>query len=214
MSDTSHHSILAHQFDDLEQQREVGTLGIWAFLATEVLFFGPLFASFAIYRIFYHVGFYEAQHHLNWQIGAINTAVLLVSSYTVVLAVYAAHKNDSRGIVRALAATIGVAVIFLMLKAVEYWLEWRAGHVPSLNWHWTHGHEAEAKLFLSFYFIMTGIHALHMLVGIGIFLWVISLARKGRFSREYYNPVEISGLYWHFVDVVWIFLYPTLYLLA
>src|SRR5688500_3614104 len=210
MPETPHSSILAHQFDDLEQQREADTLGMWAFLATEVLFFGAVLAAFAIYRLYYHEGFREAQSHLNWAIGAINTAVLLVSSYTVVLAVHAAHKNDSRGIVRALAATIGLAVIFLMLKAVEYRLEWTAGHVPALNWRWTHHHEAEAKLFLSFYFIMTGIHALHMIVGIGIFVWVIRHARKGRFSRDYYNPVEISGLYWHFVDVVWIFLYPTL----
>jgi cytochrome c oxidase subunit 3 len=213
MTDTTHPN-LAHQFDDLAQQREADTLGMWAFLATEVLFFGALFTAIAVNRIYYTEGFYHAaSEHMQVWIGAINTGVLLVSSYTVAMAVHSAHENKSRHIVWYLLATIGLALIFLGLKVVEYSNDWHEGIVPGLNWTYTGEFPAETRLFMSFYFIMTAIHALHMLIGIGIFAIVTWQARRGRYSREYYNPVEISGLYWHFVDIVWIFLFPTLYLL-
>jgi cytochrome c oxidase subunit 3 len=210
------HSILAHHFDDLEQQKEAGTLGMWAFLATEIMFFGALMTCYAVYRSMYAEGFAAGSNHENLWIGCINTCVLLVSSFTVVLAVHAAENGDNRGIIRYLWITIVLGALFVAIKGYEWTHLFHESLVPGANF------DAEgliaphlrpsAEMFFSFYFIMTGIHALHMIVGIGIVLWIISLARRRRFSREYYNPVEIGGLYWHFVDIVWIFLYPLLYL--
>lgn len=207
-------SILAHQFDDLNQQRESATLGMWAFLATELLFFGALFTSFLIYRIYYIEAFrLAAHHHLDFWLGTVNTGVLLCSSFTVVLAVHSAAHGRRIGIIFWFAATIALACVFLGIKAVEYTHEFQHGLVPGKYWTYSGPLANQLKLFMSFYFIMTGIHALHMIVGIGIFLYVIFRAWRGDFTHEYFNPVEISGLYWHFVDIVWIFLFPTLYLL-
>jgi cytochrome c oxidase subunit 3 len=210
---------LAHHFDDLAQQREAATLGMWAFLATEVMFFGVVFTSFAVYRIYYSQGFAEGAHHLSLTLGAINTGVLLGSSFTVVLAVHYAQEGDRKRLVQMLLATMALAVIFLCIKGTEYYKEYLDRLVPGLNFEYGH-HEGQkierapsVRLFMSFYFIMTAIHATHMVVGLGIFAWLAWTAHKGRYSPRYYNPIEIGGLYWHFVDVVWIFLFPVLYLL-
>jgi cytochrome c oxidase subunit 3 len=215
------HTFLAHQFDDLEQQKDASTLGMWAFLATEVMFFGGLFTAFTVYRISYPETFAKASTYMARWLGAFNTGVLLCSSYTVVLAVAAAQENRRRDIVKWLLLTIVLAAAFLCFKGYEYYHEYKEHLVPFANWSDidhdgtprfpTHPHAA--KIYFLLYFIMTGIHATHMVIGIGIFAVIALQAARGRYSAEYYNPVEISGLYWHFVDAVWIFLFPLLYLL-
>jgi cytochrome c oxidase subunit III len=210
---------LAHHFDDLAQQREADTLGMWAFLATEVMFFGAVFLAFAVYRFSYPRPFAEAAHHLKMWMGAINTGVLLCSSFTVALSVHHAQEGDRKKLVRFLLLTIALGAAFLCIKAFEYYLEYREHLVPGINYHY--GHEPNqtlhyagpVRIFFSFYFIMTAIHATHMIIGLVIFGIIAVQAQRGRYSPDYYNSVEISGLYWHFVDLVWIFLFPLLYLL-
>ena len=239
---SAHHpTILAHQFDDLHQQKESVTLGMWAFLVTEVMFFGGAFLGYAVYRFYYPDAFAQASALESWRIGAFNTVVLLVSSLTVALAVHEAQQGDNRGIIKYLAITIVLALIFVGVKGIEYSKIIEHGHAPwqrtpetyyagdnpsptapgttSLDAPEQHGGQHGPPLskptviFFSFYFAMTSIHALHMLIGVGLFVWLIKLARRNRFSPEYYNPVEVVGLYWHFVDIVWIFIYPLFYLI-
>jgi cytochrome c oxidase subunit 3 len=216
--------MLAHQFDDPAQQKEAATLGMWAFLATEVMFFGGALTAFVVYRSFYAHAFAQAaREHMHIAAGTINTAVLLTSSLTVALSVYFASHGQKKPLVYMLLATIALAVIFLGIKAYEYTSEYHEHLVPGLNFEYPpHHHEhpehltanpKNVELFFCFYFILTGIHALHMIVGLGLFTWLTIKASRGRFSAEYYNPVEVCGLYWHFVDLVWIFLFPLLYLL-
>jgi cytochrome c oxidase subunit 3 len=234
---SAHHpTILAHQFDDLHQQKESVTLGMWAFLVTEVMFFGGAFLGYAVYRFYYPDAFAEASALESWRIGAFNTIVLLISSLTVALAVHEAQQGNNRGIIKYLVITIVLALTFVGIKGIEYsriiehghapWQRhaetYYAGDNPSPTAEGTtpeHGAHADKPLskptviFFSFYFAMTSIHALHMLIGVGLFVWLIMLARRNRFSPEYYNPVETVGLYWHFVDIVWIFIYPLFYLI-
>ena len=215
-----HKPHVAHHFDDEVQQHEAATLGMWAFLATEVLFFGGLFTAYAVYRHYYFEEFMHAsKHFLIWWLGAINTGVLLVSSLTVALAVHAAQNGEQKKLVRMLVFTVILGTMFLGIKAIEYTLDYHEGYVPGRFFHPELEGEAaklnraHLELFMGFYFVLTGIHATHMIVGLGLFAWLIYNARKGRFTREWSNPVEICGLYWHFVDLVWIFLFPLLYLI-
>ncbi len=213
MSD-SHQTILAHHFDDLEQQHEASTLGMWAFLATEIMFFGGALAAYAVYRWYYFEAFAAASALESWRIGAANTAVLLCSSFTVVLAVHAAQQGRNRRVILYILLTMLFGLIFMGVKAVEYTHLIQHHHAPFLSsFHFDPPQHADgARIFFSFYFALTGLHATHMIIGFGLFIWLIRLARKNRFSAEYSNPVEIVGLYWHFVDIVWIFLYPLFYL--
>jgi cytochrome c oxidase subunit 3 len=203
----------AEQFDDLEQQREADTLGMWVFLATEIMFFGAVFLGFTVYRVRYPEAFSEAARHLKLWWGAVNTAVLLGSSLTVALAVHAAERGRNRQVLAFLLSTMALAVVFLSIKGAEYYAEYDERLVPGIRFEYQGPHARQVSLFLCFYFILTGIHATHMLIGLGIFAVISLLAFRGRFSEEYSMPVEISGLYWHFVDIVWIFLFPVLYLL-
>lgn len=205
---------LAHHFDDLGQQHEAAMLGMWAFLATEVMFFGGALAAYAVYRSTYFEAFAHASNEENWVIGAVNTTALLTSSLTVALAVHAAQHRQSRRVIRFLAATIALGLVFLLIKVYEYTHIIQHHLAP-----WSPYFQFEpvelaggALIFFSFYFTLTGIHALHMVIGIGVMLWLIWLARRGRFETGNANAVEMAGLYWHFVDIVWIFLYPLLYL--
>jgi cytochrome c oxidase subunit 3 len=206
--------IVAEQFADAEQQNESATLGMWTFLATEVLFFGALFVSYTICRIRWPHAFRAGSLDLRWYFGAINTAVLLLSSFAMAMAVRFAAMGASRNIIRALLGTIALAVLFLGIKGLEYSIEWREQLVPSLNYS-SHGgaRPPQEELFMSFYFTMTAIHALHMVIGIGVMLVLIWMTRRGKFSADWHSPVEMTGLYWHFVDIVWVFLFPILYLL-
>jgi cytochrome c oxidase subunit 3 len=213
------HSEVAHQFDDAVQQHEAVTLGMWAFLATEVLFFGALFAAYAVYRHYFFESFqYASVHYLKWYLGAFNTGVLLCSSLTVALSVHAAHEGNNKQLVRLLLLTMVLGIAFLGIKASEYYIDYKEGVIPGgAFFHPEHippGIDASrVRMFMGFYFIMTGIHATHMLVGLGLFTWLAWHAHRGRFSPRQYNAVEICGLYWHFVDLVWIFLFPMLYLI-
>ena len=207
------HSLVARQFDDLEQQAEADSLGMWVFLATEVLFFGGMFAAFMIYRSAYSDVFAQASKEMAVVLGGINTGVLLLSSLTVVLAVYAVKENDRRGLMRNLIFTILLGLTFLVLKSIEY-TEHAENHlVPGIDFQY-HGLDSQrAQIYFFMYYVMTGIHALHMLIGIGVMSVMLYGAYRNKYNSQYYMPIEVSGLYWHFVDIVWIFLYPMIYLI-
>jgi cytochrome c oxidase subunit 3 len=215
MSDVS--DVLQHQFDDIEQQRRADTLGMWLFLATEVLLFGGLFATFFVYRYMYHHAFVLGCDTLDVVLGAVNTGVLLVSSLTMALAVHAAQSADRKNLIRLLLATMALGVVFLVIKGFEYSDKFHHHHVPGLGQHYSFpeagGYEPQTKLFFGMYFVMTGVHALHMLIGLTIMAILVVRAMRYPTTHENYMPVEISGLYWHLIDIVWIYLYPTLYLI-
>jgi len=210
---SEHTTDLAHHFDTLEQQHEAGSLGMWLFLVTEILFFGGLFAGYTVYRGLYPEAFAAASHDTNLVLGSINTAVLIGSSLTMALAVYCAGQGRKRLIVTFLLLTIFLGLVFLGIKSFEYHHKWADHHVPGTSFEFEGPFAREAQLFFLFYFIMTGMHALHMIIGIGVMAVIAWMAGRGRFSPSHYAPVEIAGLYWHFVDIVWIFLFPLLYLI-
>jgi cytochrome c oxidase subunit 3 len=203
---------IAHQFDSPEQQRNASTLGMWIFLTTEVLFFGAMFLGYSLYRSLYTPAFFEASSHLDIFLGSLNTAVLLCSSLTMAMAVYEAHVGNRKALVRFLITTMLLGCAFLAIKFYEYYEKYREGLIPGSGFTWHGNDAAHAGMFFVFYFIMTGMHAVHMLVGIGLMATLATLTKKGRFSAAYYTPVELGGLYWHFVDIVWVFLFPLLYL--
>lgn len=187
---------------------------MWTFLLTEIMMFGGLFTGYTVYRSAYPEAFMEASHHLDLVLGTINTIVLIGSSLTMAMAVHAAQTNHRRGTVNFLLGTIALGSVFLGIKVVEYSHKFHEHLVPGPNFMVEGAHAANQELFFSFYFAMTGLHALHMVVGIGILAVISFMAWKGQFSAEYYAPVEMTGLYWHFVDIVWIFLFPLLYLIG
>jgi cytochrome c oxidase subunit 3 len=203
---------LLHHFDDPRQQSESASLGMWVFLATEVLFFGGLFAGYAVYRALYPAAFAAGSHHLNVRLGAINTLVLIGSSVTMAMAVHAAQKGRRAAIVGFLILTILLGGVFLGVKAIEYGHKWHEHLVPGPWFDLDTPEPGHVQLFFSFYFVMTGMHALHMVIGIVMMLVLIAKTLRGRYSAAYHAPIELSGLYWHFVDIVWIFLFPILYL--
>ncbi|GIV79315.1 MAG: cytochrome c oxidase subunit III [Litorilinea sp.] len=195
-----------------EQEHEASLLGMWTFLATEVLFFGGLIVAFLVYRAAYTPVFREASTHLNVLLGTVNTAVLLTSSLTMALAVDAAARRQRQRLVWLLLATAGLGLVFLGIKAVEYSLEFREHLFPGPGFVWEGDQGNVAQLFFVLYFVMTGLHALHLILGIGAVGVMSWLAHRGWYD-ESPTPVEVLGLYWHFIDIVWIFLFPLLYLL-
>jgi cytochrome c oxidase subunit 3 len=207
-----HHPALAHHFDTLGQQEEASSLGMWVFLATEVLFFGGLFATYSIYRSWYPQAFAAASHDLDIVLGTVNTAVLITSSLTMALAVHAAQTGERRRLLLMLVATMALGAIFLGIKGVEYYHKFEAHHIPGPSFLFEAEYVRQAQIFFSLYFVMTGLHAVHMVIGLGIMAWMMWWSWNGTITREYASPIEISGLYWHFVDIVWIFLFPLLYL--
>lgn len=208
------HAAVAHQFDDPEQQREASSLGMWVFLITEIMFFGGLFAGYTVYRNAYPEAFAEASRHLGVVLGAVNTAVLICSSLTMALAVQAAQIGRRKVLVGFLLLTILLGSVFLGIKVVEYSHKFHEHLVPGSAFAFEGPHAAQAQVFFSFYFAMTGMHALHMIIGIGILAVLVYHSWRGRFSPEYYAPIDLTGLYWHFVDIVWIYLFPLLYLIG
>jgi cytochrome c oxidase subunit 3 len=237
------HHAYQHQFESAAQQHEVAALGMWAFLATEVLFFGGVFCAYAVYRHAYFEEFKAASHRLYDWIGLLNTGVLLLSSLTAALAVRSAQLVQRENLFRFLVATSILGLTFVSVKATEYYIDYRESLIPDKNFKLEESDfpkempayntqakafadpyksaEAQdkelftehAKMFFLFYFIMTGIHATHMLVGISILLILAARVKAGRYQFQNHNTIEMIGLYWHFVDVVWIFLYPLLYLI-
>ena len=210
----AHSPGLDHHFETREQQYEAANLGMWAFLVQEILFFGGLFGAYTVYRSQYFQAFVEGSHHLDITLGAFNTAVLIGSSLTMALAVHAAQTGRLNAIIGWLVSTIVLGCTFLGVKAVEYSHKYHEGLVPGASFSVDSAQPGPLKIFFSFYFVMTGMHAFHMVVGIGIMLWLIIKTIRGTFSTKYFTPVEMTGLYWHFVDIVWIFLFPLLYLIG
>ncbi len=204
------------QFDTEAQQKDASTLGMWLFLVTEVMFFGGMFLVYTVYRHAYPGIFAIASSSLNVYIGAANTIVLLCSSFTMVLAVRAAQLGQRQAIILFLILTLILGGVFLGVKAYEWNEKFQEHHIPGSSFHFEGmqpDEQAHAQLFFSLYFAMTGLHALHMVIGVGVLLFLIRQAQKGKYSAEYMTPVDIGGLYWHFVDIIWIFLYPLLYLI-
>jgi cytochrome c oxidase subunit 3 len=189
---------------------------MWVFLVTEIMFFGGLFMAYIVYRAAAPEAFQEASHHLSIGWGAFNTAVLIFSSLTMALAVRAAQTGQpARTQVMWLAGTMFLGTVFLGVKVIEYADKFEHHIVPGPHFDqsaWTH--PAGVEQFYSLYFIMTGLHALHMIIGIGLMAVIAIMAWRKHFDSTYYTPVEVSGLYWHFVDIVWIFLFPLLYLIG
>jgi len=204
----------AHQFDDAEQQHDASSLGMWLFLAQEIMFFGGVFAAYILYRVLYPEGFVHGSHHLDVVLGTVNTAVLIGSSLTMALAVHAAQTSKRNALLIFLALTMILGAVFLGIKTVEYSHKFHEGLVPGPYFGDKTAAGRPQELFFSLYFAMTGLHALHMIIGIGLLVWLFVGSYRGRFHAAYYTPIENFGLYWHFVDIVWIFLFPLLYLLG
>ncbi|MDQ3069865.1 MAG: cytochrome c oxidase subunit 3 family protein [Acidobacteriota bacterium] len=209
-----HNPNLQHHFIDMPQQQEASTLGMWIFLVTEVMFFGGMFLCYILFRYWNPEGFAGGSHHLDLKWGFINTLVLIVSSLTMALAVRSAQLGNRKGQIVNLILTMILGTAFLGIKAIEYAAKFRDHVVPGTHFEWHEADPTGAQQFFSIYFAMTGLHALHMIVGLGIMTVILIMAWRGRFNETYYTPVEVSGLYWHFVDIVWIFLFPLLYLLG
>jgi cytochrome c oxidase subunit 3 len=208
------HAAFAHQFDNPEQQREAGTLGMWIFLCTEILFFGGAFMVYTVYRNKYPDVFAMASRTLDVRLGTINTVVLICSSLTMAMAVYCSATGKQKWIIPFLVLTMILGLAFLGIKSVEYYSKYTEHHIPGHGFSFEGADAVRAQIFFTLYFAMTGLHATHMIIGMGIISTLIYMAWKGRFTPEYNTPIEITGLYWHFVDIVWIFLYPLLYLVG
>ena len=205
---------VAHHFDDAEQQHDASSLGMWLFLVNEVMFFGGLFTAYVVYRTADPEAFHAGSHELNITLGFFNTIVLLTSSLTMALSVHAAQVSKRGMLVVNLILTMILGAVFLGVKAYEYTHKWHEHLVPGPNFAF-HGPDPQhAQLFFSLYFAMTGLHALHMVIGEVLLGILVIRSMQGMFNKYYYTPVEMSGLYWHFVDLVWIFLFPLLYLLG
>jgi cytochrome c oxidase subunit 3 len=203
----------AGHFDSAEQQRESASLGMWVFLVTEMMFFGGLFLAYIVYRSAWPEAFAAASHHLDVRLGTFNTIVLIGSSLTMALAVRSAQLGRRKAVVIFLVLTMILGAVFLGVKAYEYHHKAVEHLLPGHDFRFEGADPRHAAMFFCLYFAMTGLHALHMIVGLGILTVMLIMGARGRFSAAYYNPIECSGLYWHFVDIIWIFLFPLLYLL-
>ena len=212
MSEAAVHNLLAEQFDDIDQQHEAAKLGIWVFLATEVLFFGGLFLAYTIYRYLYPDAFAAASRYTEVILGGANTAILLFSSALMALAVRASQLGQRKHLIWLLLATAFIGIIFLGIKGFEYHKDFTDHLIPGAGFRWHEANPNAAEIFFWLYFAMTGLHAIHVTVGVFVILVLALLAARRKFDRGNYMPIEVAGLYWHFVDIVWVFLFPLLYL--
>jgi cytochrome c oxidase subunit 3 len=211
----AHEPGLRHHFDTSDQQLESSTLGMWVFLLTEIMFFGGMFGGYTVYRNMYPDAFASTSHFMNVTLGALNTGVLICSSFTMALAVRSAQLGRKNLLIVFLVVTLILGFVFLGVKAVEYHEKWVDHHVPGPGFRYAEPQfTQQAQILFFLYFAMTGMHALHMVVGAGLLTTLITMAARNRFSAAWYTPVEMIGLYWHFVDIVWIFLFPLLYLIG
>jgi cytochrome c oxidase subunit 3 len=208
----AHHPALQHHFETMQQQQEAATLGMWIFLVTEVMFFGGLLMAYLLYRVWYPEAWAEGSLELDIRMGAFNTVVLIGSSLTMAFAVRSAQTGAQKATVRWLLITMALGLTFLVVKFFEYREKWELHHIPGPNFQFEGPHAGQVEIFLSLYFGLTGLHALHTVIGATLLAVITWMAHKRRFTPEWYTPVELSGLYWHFVDIVWIFLFPLLYL--
>jgi len=203
---------LREQYGTADQQREISTIGMWIFLATEVMFFGGLFAGFAIYRMYYTQGFMEGSAEMEIVLGSVNTAVLITSSLTMALSVYKTSIGKQFHTYLLLLATAVLGLVFLGIKFTEYYLHYQHHKVPGIWFESTSPHSGAIELFFVYYFCMTGLHALHMIIGISVVVVFAIRTALGRFNALYHTPILILGLYWHFVDIVWVFLFGIFYI--
>jgi cytochrome c oxidase subunit 3 len=215
--DHAHHDPnLQHHFATKEQQLDASKTGMWLFLATEILLFGVLFVGFGLAQSKWPEEFKQAHHHLDRVLGAFNTVVLLVSSFTMVMGVNAASRGKQKQLVTYLIITILCALAFLGVKYFEYEHKFHDGLLPGKFYTYTPPTDPMSKgnsVFFAFYFMMTGLHGFHILGGVVVLVWILLRSMKGHFDASYYTPVDLVGLYWHLVDLIWIYLFPLLYLI-
>ena len=233
-----HHHVslpqLRHHFETEEQQREAGTFGMWLFLLTEIMFFGGLFTAYLIYRNWYYQAFVSASHQLSIPLGGVNTLLLICSSFTMAMGVWSAEMKKKGALVLCLILTFILGTGFLGIKTVEYGEKIEKHHVPGIHYSlnsflYPDSDEAarvakdhalpldmarHTEIYFFLYFAMTGMHALHMIIGVAILAFMIARAQAGAYTTGHVTFVENFGLYWHFVDIVWIFLFPLLYLIS
>lgn len=218
MSNHSNSSVssrfLEGHFMDMDQQLDTAKLGMWAFLMTEILYFGGLFAAYIIYRILYPELFAMGAQHLITFAGATNTLVLIASSVSVAFAIRSAQLNQKKNVIINLCITIFLAFCFLVIKGYSWFTEFSEGLYPGRYYTFEGIAHPKAHIFFSLYYLMTGLHALHVIIGIGLMLWLLKRALNEDFGSDYFVPLEICGLYWHFVDLIWIFLFPLFYLIS
>lgn len=211
---TSHeNSHVAHHFVDSGQQFDSAKLGMWVFLVTEILFFGGLFVAYIVYRAWHPDLFLMAAQELDTMMGAVNTVVLIGSSLTMALAIRAAQLNQQKNIVMYLLITIGLALTFMVIKYFEYTHKFDLGIYPGEYYTYDGIAHPKAAIFFSIYYMMTALHGIHVIIGVGLMVYLLVKVRQNTYNAEYYTPIEITGLYWHLVDIVWIFLFPLLYLI-
>jgi cytochrome c oxidase subunit III len=203
---------LGHHFSTLEQEHEAAEFGMWLFLMTELMLFGGLFLAYIFYRTVYSNGFAEGSRHLELSYGGPNTIILIVSSLTMVLAVRSARLGARRRLTWYLLATAALGILFMVIKGAEYYKHYVDGMVPVLNWTYSGPFTNQVQLFFFAYFALTGLHSLHLTIGIVLVLIAAAMAGRGAFLLDHHIPLEMIGLYWHFVDMVWMFLLPLLYL--
>lgn len=204
----------SHHFESMEQEHESGKQGVWLFMATEMMMFGALFVGYFIYRGLYPEVWVEGGSLLSWQLGATNTLVLLISSFTMAQAVTAAMEGKNKAAFKLVVVTTLCALIFLVIKYFEYTGKIHDGLFPGLDmWTYEGATGGNLRLFFTLYFVMTGLHGLHIVIGIGLMLWLMKRLKNNEFSPKYYTAVEGVGLYWHIVDIIWIFLFPLMYLI-
>ena len=213
MSKSSDSAVVpGEQFDTLEQQDAASQMGMWVFLSTEIMLFGGLFLGFTATRLAYPLAFQLGSRHTDFVLGTLNTAVLLLSSLTMVLAVSASHQGKRRPLVLWLLLTLALGTLFMGIKGFEYYGDWQRHEIPGVNFVWNEAEPQHVQLFFLFYLFMTGLHAIHLTIGIGVVAFITFVAWRRGYNAAYNTPVEVTGLYWHLVDIVWVFLYPLLYL--
>jgi cytochrome c oxidase subunit 3 len=208
-----HPSFVAHHFASAEQQSESAKMGMWIFLLTEILLFGGLFCAYAIFRSQNPEMFFNAHKVLDVWLGGTNTVVLITSSLTMALAIWSTQKGNKKRTIWLLIATLLLASAFLVIKYFEYAHKFHVGQLPGKYYHFTGIEGTNPHIFFSVYFMMTGLHGVHVLVGMGVIGWILYRTVNNEFSPKYYTPMEMTGLYWHLVDMIWIFLFPLFYLI-
>jgi cytochrome c oxidase subunit 3 len=205
--------LIGHHFSSIGRQNEAMRLGMWLFLATEVLLFAGLFCGYAVYRFEFPAAFEECSRHLDIALGTVNTVVLITSSFTVALAIHFARTNRSKAAAVCLVITLAFALAFLGIKAVEYTAHFREHALPGKYYAFEEVKLPGSAMFYTLYFLMTGLHGVHVVAGMSVLSYILWRTTQGRYSSAYYTGIELGGLYWHLVDLVWIFLYPLLYLI-
>ena len=223
-----HPAFLRHHFENIGQQREAASFGMWVFLLTEIMFFGGMFCAYLIFRNWYHPAFVAGSNTLDITLGTTNTAVLIGSSFTMAMAVYSAEMRRKGHLILFLVLTIVLGGVFLGIKADEWHSKYVEHHIPGMNFSiqdFVHPTNPKAvalapdmaektQIYFSLYFLMTGMHALHMVIGVSILFFLVVRAARGAYTEGHVIPIENFGLYWHFVDIIWIFLFPLLYLIS